>query len=259
MKETNDSILRKIQALLNKTVENGATEAEASAAAAKAQDLLMQYNLSAEDAARSAAEKETTNKVGDHTMKVKWIHQGQHDWMLPLGKAIAQATTTKLLFMSAKGRDSWGYIWIGTEVNRKVAEELFAWITGQMYALAVASRADAYDRRNKGVGPKYIGRNFLRAYLYSMSLRVGERIISHFKELVAEYKAEAYVLVRSDEAELYLQSLKPKTRKLTSGASAFGSDEGRKAGQRDAEKVRITKTGELGTDVGPKALGGKTK
>src|SRR3546814_7664627 len=81
-KRRRDSALEKIRALLRKTVENGATEAEAMAAASKAEELIAKYDvetteLDIKESAFASAASEfdytdiTTRRSEEHTSELQ--------------------------------------------------------------------------------------------------------------------------------------------------------------------------------------------
>lgn len=90
-----ESVLRKIEALLNRTVENGATEAEALVAAKKAAELLDKHNLTVSDlvfkstegviedfkmkATRSTVVSQAATTIAEFTDTVVWL------WKAPTG------------------------------------------------------------------------------------------------------------------------------------------------------------------------------
>jgi hypothetical protein len=87
--ETNDisspgmlKILKRIQALLDKTTERGCTEAEAAAAAAKAQEPLTEYNLDAAMVGQGAEQ--------DTRREEQKIRGGFHEYERDLWGAVAR-------------------------------------------------------------------------------------------------------------------------------------------------------------------------
>ena len=68
-----ESIIEKIKNLLNKTIENGATEAEALNALSLARKLMLKYKISQSDVDSKNIEKNIVNVKLNYNIHVKWI------------------------------------------------------------------------------------------------------------------------------------------------------------------------------------------
>lgn len=107
-----NAIANKIQHLLNKTVENGATEAEAQAALLMAQKLMAKYNIELEQQTGSKDFKCSLEET-----KVKPNPRNNH-----LGNIIANSFAVKGIIYGGK----WAFF--GREANAKAAAECLKFI-----------------------------------------------------------------------------------------------------------------------------------
>lgn len=90
------NIIQKIENLLSKTTENGASEAEAQAAMLKAQELMAKHNLSMES---------IQNQAEDHKEVIKEFIKGGHNcqWMRQLGRVISDNFRCNMLIARGYG------------------------------------------------------------------------------------------------------------------------------------------------------------
>jgi len=114
MSTPNDKILTKIRALLNKTVENGATEAEAQ------QALKMAYRLMAEN---QISESQTVQAEKVYIQKVVTLKApyNTYRWVAYLLKTIAEHNQVWRLLGSKPSKN----ILFGTAENIELTEQLF--------------------------------------------------------------------------------------------------------------------------------------
>lgn len=115
---SNDSIINKIQNLLNKTVENGATEEEAQSALLLAQKLIAKYNI---DLEQQIGSKEYTHSL--EQTKVKANPRNNH-----LGNIIARSFAVKGILICNK----WAFF--GREDNAKAAASAMCFVVKVMEA-----------------------------------------------------------------------------------------------------------------------------
>jgi hypothetical protein len=249
-----DDVIRKIQALLAKTVENGCTEEEAASAAAMVQRLLMTYGLSMDQVDNATKEKSAEFDVKSGTHNVKNVHQGQIHWQWRLADCVCKVTCCKFLLNPGRNGRPHQYFFIGTGVNIRVASILFDWLSTQMMELAAIERKRLYDLRNKG-GSKYIGKNFFKSFMLGINSRVCTRLEEKFSDLIEELNAGQYILERYDEAEALRAKMAGKSNNLknrsdvNAGALARGMEAG------DRVKLDHEHSIEVG---GPKSLGGRS-
>lgn len=112
-----ETILSRVQALLNKTVEKGCTPEEAAAATALAQNLLFKHNLTiaqAKDHRKTGAEA-----IKNHTTKVRGA-KVSYRWRQSLANCIASYNWCSVI-VDARGETIWI---IGKPSNVAVVEYL---------------------------------------------------------------------------------------------------------------------------------------
>jgi len=183
-----EKIRKKVQQLLNLTVENGATEAEAANALDKATALLEKYNLT----------MDTINDIDAAERKL--VEEGFQDytckWERILIYSIAKFNMCDTL------RDGQKMCIFGRTINVMAARLMYAWIVPQIYKFY-----------NEAVGDRTV----LRAradWRTDFYLGAAHRIGTRLKELqearhVVQNDCKAIVLVRSAEATQYRDQLYP--------------------------------------------------
>lgn len=107
----NEKILRKISALLNVTVKNGATVHEALTAANKAQELIAKYHVTL---INTPSEKEN---IGEDNLK------GSRKWIQCLASIVCQNMSCKLILFAENRKTFLKFV--GRETDRKVAIKTF--------------------------------------------------------------------------------------------------------------------------------------
>ena len=112
-------------ALLDKTVERGCTEEEAMAAAAKVQELLAKYRLSMADVGAPVQDETVGEERADGLAATRLP-----SWYGALARAVAEANGCEAL---AKGGKVY---YVGTPLNRELAQWLLAHVNQQLNALA---------------------------------------------------------------------------------------------------------------------------
>ncbi len=116
-----DKVLEQVKGLLAKTVEKGATVEEAAAAAAKASELMLKYNIE-----RSALEekwREETLVIGKKYVKLPWTDR----WMKDLMYAVARNNFCRVVYHGSSH-----YVTVvGAEHNVQVCEHLFDYLQRQ--------------------------------------------------------------------------------------------------------------------------------
>ena len=180
-----DGIIEVIQALLAKTEANGATEAEASSAAAKAQELLARHNL-------AMAEVEPLADNGAAGVTEERIDANSAAWRGSLCKGIAGAMFCRVVRCGGgwdkEGR-SIGYkiAIIGAPENVGAVRELFRWLEGQVDAVAA--------RECRGMGRRYAN-----SFRLGMAQRLGARIREQAAAEAAQSVAMRAVVVHHEAA-----------------------------------------------------------
>jgi len=125
-------LIEKVRALLQKTVENGCTEGEAMAAAAKAAELLAQHDLTMTDVEIGSCEcTERPMAAPGHNHPIQWVLTAVAtftDTRVWLAKRphFAQAPQTDLFGHASRGKTEWlaEYVFFGFEHDVEVAHYL---------------------------------------------------------------------------------------------------------------------------------------
>lgn len=135
--EVNDALLDKISKLLNMTVENGCTPAEAESAARRVQELLTKYNIdmaAVQMKTQKANDKDRVTEVRDNVINVP----GNRDyrWAVTVATAVEKITFTKFLYYKNTRTGMLVVFWIGEPTDIAVARMLFHWLIDQGWALA---------------------------------------------------------------------------------------------------------------------------
>lgn len=129
-------LLRNIDALLSKTVENGCTPEEAETAAKKIDELLLKYNLSMSEIQRSTLEKEFSEEYIQETDEdgnpVFYGKKGIPSWLVDLRNAVGDFNFCEVI----------GSRYIGTKNDVDLAKYTFEVLMRKI-------RAQSYDEFKK--------------------------------------------------------------------------------------------------------------
>lgn len=184
-----NNIIDKVQALLSKTVKQGATEEEAASALAMAQKLLAKHNLSMTEV--EVASKEASEIVQDMVMAKT---EGSMQWIVQLASAISEVTYTRVLRGSAYDYKVPIYF-VGRKYNAEAAKEMFGWVAPQINGMAKKLRSQ------KGESWRWYSSCAL-----GMAVRVRNRLASAHREVLAqEVKLQALVVSYEDENKEYME------------------------------------------------------
>jgi hypothetical protein len=140
-----DDVLRRIQALMNMTIENGCTPAEAERAALKAEELLQKYQLSVFDVQAKTFDEEVVHE------DVRVDAQVWPTWMVDLGHYLARGYDCECILCkrwdAVKEKPYRLISIIGVESDAKVARYMFDTLQGPLYKLATeAGKGDGATR-----------------------------------------------------------------------------------------------------------------
>lgn len=180
-----EKILQKIQYMLNMTVENGCTEAEAIAASAKVEELLLAYNLEmfqVEQLSGVKQEPVTYKKIDD-------IGIGRYEpveWAMILCTAIGIMTFTKPTI----NRYFRTFTFIGRDTNVQIAVDMYYYLYQQVVT---------NYRLSKKLRPKDMdGIRFKNSFMMGCARRLHDRIQSSVWEKAAQTTT---AIVASHEVE----------------------------------------------------------
>lgn len=156
-----EAIINKIQNLLERTTENGCTEAESLTAIKKAGDLMTKYNISLE---------QITDYKEDYILD--FIDTGKkkidnYNCLLP---KIERFTDT-LIYIQAYRRETRKYFFFGAKKDVIFAKYLFLMLEKSVkFQLETFKKSDAYKK-----SPSH-GRILVNNFLHGIIFRVGERM-----------------------------------------------------------------------------------
>jgi Protein of unknown function (DUF2786). len=154
----NESIKKKIRALLSKTVDRGVTESEALSAAAKAAELMEKHDIEMADL------EEPVEGIGAAALD---IDPALSDALWKFGNAIAELCSCRfLVYPTLRTKVEF----VGYDTDREIAVYLM-----EICARALKAEADAEDRRNA----LFVKRVRLRkrlGFIEGMASRLDERI-----------------------------------------------------------------------------------
>lgn len=246
-----DKIIKKIRALLEMSMENGATEAEAILAAQKADDLMLQYNLHSIDI--QDAEEESygmrSRKFAEGSFKRRSYH--------PVDKclvAIADFCDCKVWLRG------YNLIFFGTKMDTE-----FAWYLTDMIRNAMDTE---YNRAKSTLkkeaeyrGEKVHGKTLRTSFMRGMASRINERLRSMKQKRDAQIKDESIkttgtdlVIVRNDILERKFQSLGLNMSKGYANSYSAHAD-AYTYGREAANNVNFGRP--VGTGSGPLQIGGE--
>ncbi len=234
-------IIDRIRKLFRLAENQGATEGEASSALAKANELLLRYNLTAD---RVAAEKgddrpaQVESDSLDLGRRISWKHR--------LAVVLARYN-----FCSPYTFGS-NLVFVGRATNVAVTREMFTYIAPQVERLAV----DVWQSSGRFTGVH--GRTWNTNFYRGITFRIGERLVAERKKLeqqpVATGEPGMALAIRNllamtkKENESYLAQHVGKLRSRSTGGGRY-SESGYTAGARAGDRVNLHGT----------ALGGAKK
>ncbi|MGD9933407.1 MAG: DUF2786 domain-containing protein [Dehalococcoidia bacterium] len=240
-----------VAALLSKTTANGCTEAEASSALEKAQELLLRYNLSLQDVrAKADGDAGLRDRVGRVDIDVAAGFQ----WRAKLLAGLAQANLCRIV-LSDEGDRGELHIF-GTQANIRVVLDMWHWICEQLERMGAQSLRDymqptqqggwtfhpdgtvsAKPWTPKGDEDEWV---YLAGFYSGAVARISDRVKSAFERFSRESdQTRALVVTSGREVGEAVQRAFPRLGSWRGGRTVGrdGLRDGRKAGDR----VRLTR------------------
>jgi hypothetical protein len=155
---TPEAVLQQVVKLLQVTEAKGATQAEAAAAASKAQALMFTYNLTTADVSKGERGKVNVTQGSFGMQTDSW--RGSHYWQQELLQGVCKYNFAMVLdynweYNPKVGRHVVDRVEvIGTPANIQATEYLYAYLYRQIHQLAVRTRRDAWKaaKARHGVG-----------------------------------------------------------------------------------------------------------
>jgi hypothetical protein len=225
--QPNDSIKKKIRALLSKTVENGVTEGEAMLAAAKAAELMEKYDIETADLA------EPVEGIGEAMLD---IDPAMSDALWRIGIAIGELCMCRFLVYQVNRSK---VVFVGYDSDREIAAYLMG-ICGR----ALGNETEAEDRRNK-LFVKHVRLRKRLGFIEGMSTRLAERI----SKLAWKRKqgGTGLVVVKMDKINEHIGEIDSVTPR-----SSIRDDDSWANGRKKADAVQLSQA--VGTDASPGTL-----
>jgi hypothetical protein len=224
-----DKMIEKIRALLALASDDGATEAEASLAAERAQELMLKHGI---ELAQIAMSEGQATKLGADSTRFKFDVK---PWSVTLASGVARSVGGQIVvhenFRGVKADGSYGNLHGGVTFicpagTTDMAVELFSWLHLQ---LQLISTTEMRNREEKWIH----GRQWRRSWLTGASSRISERLRKAYDEArKSETTGSALVLMRDavqdkrDELFPKLGRYAPSRNSLHSGAYNKGRDAG---------------------------------
>lgn len=193
-KDKKENWIRKIQGLLNKTTENGATEAEAQSAMLMAQKLMAKHGLDMADidTEHEKVEKEIAEEYGNDDGRLSWWHSS-------LARVIAD--NFRCYFFLRSGYKRTRVVFMGLKEDAEVARSVFKFASAQIEHHARMYR----KKRKKELEEEKLPTNFKEFSL--------DEVIEYAKEVgVSEYIIDA-ILRRYDKNSMIRKYLTTEIKK----------------------------------------------
>ena len=227
-------LMKKIRAMLQRTVDRGFTEAEAAEAASKVREILDRYNL---DVA-ALPKEEGTPRFTVHKKMHSKIRNQFPLWQLNIAQGIAKYYNCGVLIMRS------GPVWLGTEEDIEVCAEMFEWILSQMDILKSSAIIQYEATHFKMSGGEKL--RFAHSWRRGAAGRLYWRLDGLAKKRTATNQEECTALVVIDKEKLELVDKLKAGMKIN---KVYYSKEDREIrngiafqkGQQDAEKVSVNR------------------
>lgn len=174
-----EKIAKKIEALLAKTVENGATEAEALLAMKKAQDLMKEYYLSVED----IEQYKTENEIIIETVTDKYKGCNISQFYYWLGKLF----DVKIITTKKFGGSHMVY---GFEQDVKLVLWFHDFIVDSMIkALEVHQKSKTYlDGVERGMNKRTLNNSFIKGFTFGVSDKIQKMYIDKQNDITNDVR-----------------------------------------------------------------------
>lgn len=234
--EKESKILKLIRALMDKTVENGATQEEMEAALTKAQELMRKHQIEQDDIFVSA------NDIDETVVENRYQgYEGKY-WLWELLRVIGSSYQCRVIRYSKYDLSHRGkyekvavYRIIGTEEDRAVVKTLFERVVPMIRELSKSrwkqylSETKEWERSNNAM----FTRSYITGFMAGLSEKLNEERSQYFQENPQHREKWGLIHVRkTDLVDSYVaEKIKPKDvkTKSTTGdhrALKMGFDDG---------------------------------
>lgn len=223
-----ESVLNKINALLNKTIENGATEAEAASALAMAQRLMTQHMIEAHQLAEHAKDK-TCKQITIPMFKTPYDTKALNGYISDAFdcKCWWQDRTRTVHFFGF-GEDARLAAYFYNYLNNVIVNDAYRFHHSREY------------RRQRATG--YHGKTILASFRKGMIIRLCERLEELKAERVSNVQKTTgtnLVVVKEDRVKEEFEGLNLKLRSVKSNLE-FNSAEAFASGVEFANNVNMS-------------------
>ena len=228
-----DTIIKKIQKLLALSNKNS-NENEAAAAAAKAQELLIQHNLTM---SRVESADFSKREAVSHVYK-PIFKQNKINWKIDLANTVAKANLCSIL---TSGRS---LIWIGKLSNIEVAEYLWATLCQDLEDICDRKWNEIIKLRDleKQTGihlftdydMRYVhGKTWKNSFYYGAIATISERLNATKKNLSTDQNINALIVLSDKEVQNYISKTWPRLGHNNTSFNIMGSayNSGKEAGK----------------------------
>lgn len=226
MNNEQESVIRKIKALLSKTQENGASEGEAMNAMAAAGQLLKNYNLSMDAVF-----------LGEQSCVTMTINTGSNNSGAISGIIVALGAFCDCRVWTHKATDNLQYKFFGLESDTEMAKYLYDIIDRAIEQETANFKMTAmYLNPQYGTSRKTLSTSFQKGMVYRIHERLEEMTQNRYEDAPTPMNAETdMVLIKQNKVEdefeklgLKLRRIKRYSRVANSGAYGAGSLAGNK-------------------------------
>ncbi len=237
MNEDRARISAKIRALLAKTTENGATEAEAMAAAEKASELMGEYNLSMRDV--QDVKDESWGKRARPFGKGSSRRRHYHEVSNSMG-AIAAFCDCKVWVSGGE------LVFFGTQTDTEIAHYMFDMLRETMDREYRRFEKSEAGRREKQYGTH--GKTMRAAFMLGFVVRVNARLRQMKAEREATMRAAsvtgtALVVVKGQELARRFNALGVNPRTVAGNSGGRGNSTAMNAGKAAGDRANLSSRG----------------
>jgi len=241
--QPNEAILSKIQKLLALATSDNANEA--AIAASKAQELLIEYNLSEEDLENFNSTKH--EKVIQVSMAGKNAHR-RSAWYDSLAYTVSKANLCTLLISGPN------LIWIGKKTNIEVAQFIFENLVRDLSRICDSAWEIilAIQKLDPKIEPVH-GKTWKNNFYHGANQSISERLTANLRQLKEADKVNALVVHNDYELKEYMGINYPRLRHLYNNLNSNRS--GFESGKQAGRSVQFRSGIGAGGSSGPKLLG----
>lgn len=260
MTDDKEAIILKIKKLFALARKNP-NQHESEAAAAKAQELLMQYNLSEDelDKFRSREERITQEFYQGHRSD-KGVTEVR--WKIQLASAVAKNNLCKIIHHPWKKEISW----IGTEPNIEISKFLYETLVWDIEHIADKLWGDILQIRKIEHDNNVIlfkddslrtvhGKTWKKSFYLGMVRSLSDRLTANLGTLRTNSDINALVVVNDAAIKKYIFDEYGRLSNANWGSGGQINGAGYRAGVEKGKTIQFRRGVGYGGSVGPKELG----